>query len=94
MKLAISGQPDEIFVWLVVTDPAGPEESLRVKASIELGTGSSHCYGGQPARGGIGDITDVFGDEFKISAAHHVLLVVHYNSMVTRRSFLVNWVSQ
>jgi hypothetical protein len=88
--LAISGQPDEIFVWLVLTDTAGPEELLRVKASIELGAGSSHCYGGQSARGGIGDVTDVFSDEFEISAAHEILLVVYCKSIITRGSFLVN----
>jgi hypothetical protein len=88
--MAISGQPDEIFVWLVSTNTAGPEESLAIKASIDLAAGPSHCYGGQPARGGIGDITDVQGDEFKIFAAHEILLVVDYNSIVTRGSFLVN----
>jgi len=68
--LAISGQPDENFVRLVLTNTASPEESLRVKATVKLAAGCSHCYGGQPACGSIGDVADIFSDEFKISAAH------------------------
>ena len=55
---------------LVLTDTAGPEKSLRVKPSIELATGPGHCYSGQSARGGVGDVTDVLCNEFEILAAH------------------------
>lgn len=55
---------------LVLTDTAGPEESLCVKTGVDLGTGPGHCYGGQSACGGVGDVADVLSDEFEISAAH------------------------
>ena len=84
--MVISGQSDR----LVLTDSAGPQEQLRVKAAVELGAGTGHCYGGQSARSGVGDVADVGCDGFKISAAHCGLLVIHGNAIIAHRDFLVN----
>ena len=54
----------------VLRDTAGPEEQLGVESGVELLACSSHCDSGQPAGSGIGDVADVLGYEFKISAAH------------------------
>jgi hypothetical protein len=66
MNIFTVNRPDK----LMLTDTAGPEEQFGVKSRVELLACSSHCYGGQSAGSGVGDVADVLGYEFKIFAAH------------------------